>query len=292
MVMLRSVGGGSAADLDTRALTTEDDLVDLDGLSSAHDSERSPATEGLLSQTADPERSEAHAAALGDDRKDELGRPGAQSARRPALVTARLPRRARAIARREGSANRRRSRAVALRQSLRPSRAAAVVALALTLAAGATAAISYLGSTGSPARPHIEAASITGDAPQRARQVSELRASSRQLARVQHATRTPRRQARRVSRRHGHHAGAPTKRTSRTPRTANAHVPNSHGTTGSTSLSAEGTRSYSSHTSTPVSSAEQTRTESAPASTQTATQPPGPSGPGGAVGSNCNPKCS
>jgi hypothetical protein len=40
-----------------------------------------------------------------------------------------------------------------------------------------------------------------------------------------------------------------------------------------------------------VSNAEPARTASAPASTQTATQPPGPSGPGGAVGSNCNPKC-
>jgi hypothetical protein len=171
----------------------------------------------------------------------------------------------------------------------RTRRAMGAAALVLALAGGATAAISDLGSTSSPRRPHVAASPITGNAPLAMEHASALRASSIRLAQVQHVRRSSHRQARPTTRAHAHRPGRPT--TKRANRPSSGHAATSHSTWSSASLPAQGASSSSSHTSTSVSSPEPAKTASAPASTRTATQPAGPSGPGGAVGSNCNPKC-
>jgi hypothetical protein len=109
---LRSVGGGGEADLDMRAITTEDDIVDLDELYAAKEAERPARYASDQHQTDEPPalaptstitRAGPRRSGLGQETDEEFDRWAAQSARRPDVAassssppgTARLPRIAR-----------------------------------------------------------------------------------------------------------------------------------------------------------------------------------------------------
>jgi hypothetical protein len=97
--VLRTVKGGSAADLDTRALTTDDDLIDLDELYPSGDddsrsdretaeTERSPVLEGRTeTQQRENVTPTPHTAAGGAEKREAVNGAGGDSATRTALVT-------------------------------------------------------------------------------------------------------------------------------------------------------------------------------------------------------------
>jgi hypothetical protein len=97
-------------------------------------------------------------------------------------------------------------------------------------------------------------------------------------------------QTHRRSRRNTRHPGRP----GRSHRAVSSSTPVATSASGSSASSGSptGTSSYSSSSSSPAYSSQPAASESAPAPTKSAPPPPGPSGLGGAVGNNCNPKCS
>ena len=97
--MLRTVKGGSAANLDSRALTTDDDLIDLDELYPSGDDhsrsdhetagiEHSPVLEGRTeTQQRENGTPTPHTAAGGAEKREAVNGASVDSAPRTALVT-------------------------------------------------------------------------------------------------------------------------------------------------------------------------------------------------------------
>jgi hypothetical protein len=203
---LRSVGGGGEADLDMRAITTEDDIVDLDELYAAEQAEKPTATRYASDQhqsheppapapTSTITRPEPRRGGLGQETDEEFDRWAAQSARRPDVAassptppgTARLPRIARtrrahppspvdSSGHSDGASLR-----SAAHRALRPHlpsqklvRAGSVAALGLCLIAVAAVAINTSTSSTPGARPQPQAHTFDANASNAALQKLKL----------------------------------------------------------------------------------------------------------------------
>ena len=194
--MLRTVKGGSAADLDSRALTTDDDLIDLDELYPSSDNpsrsaedtsetERPPGLDGRTEiQPPGYETPTSHTTACEAAKRKEANGAAAEDARRTPLVATTLtePKSTQAASSRPTTTprllptepTRKTARRVTQRPSLTrtivrrlpgPGRALGVATLALVVAGVAATAIAEL-LTGSPAGHHPpNAASPVANAP-------------------------------------------------------------------------------------------------------------------------------
>ena len=103
----------------------------------------------------------------------------------------------------------------------------------------------------------------------------------RHTVRTRHRTRGRTRQSSRRAAINRRHSTAPVATPTTTPSSS-----------GSSSVSPASTSSYASSSSSPAYSSQPATSESAPTAAKSVPLPAGPLGPGGTVGTNCNPKCS
>ena len=211
--MLRTVKGGSAADLDSRALTTDDDLIDLDELYPSGDDhsrsdhetaeiEHSPVLEGRTeAQQRENGTPTPHTAAGGAEKREAVNGASADSAPRTALVTTtvteakstspqRASNRPTAAPRLLPSGpTRKTARRVAERPSLTrtfgrmlpaPGRALGAAVLALVVAGVAATVITELLPGSPPGHPQPNGASSVGHAPRVGSSTSQIDVSDAQ----------------------------------------------------------------------------------------------------------------
>lgn len=310
---LRTVGSGSEADLDMRAITDEHDIVDLDELTVASDHDTKPRGQEALTPGGDTVPSLAGTDSDEDfDRWATTRRPHIASSAYPSPPgTARLPAelpppRAKKPNSRSapklgselapssaGTASARgghaRNAVAALRVPRHePRRAAALAVLALAVVGAAVVAINAADS--SPSRPSAHRYPPTRP------DTSASKAQASKLT-LEHPRTAARSNASHQSARRSDHPRASTHRL-QVHRVVTGPRPTNHSaaTTSPVSATASGAGSTSD------TSGQQTATQQPPAQQpssnqpaavhyQAAPQPAGPSGLGSQVGSNCNPKC-
>lgn len=211
--MLRTVKGGSAADLDSRALTTDDDLIDLDELYPSGDDhsrsdhetagiEHSPVLEGRTeTQQRENGTPTPHTAAGGAEKREAVNGASVDSAPRTALVTTTVTdakttspqpasNRPTAAPRLLPSGpTRKTARRVAERPSLTrtfgrmlpaPGRALGAAVLALVVAGVAATVITELLPGSPPGHPQPKRASSVGHAPRLGSSTSQIDVSDAQ----------------------------------------------------------------------------------------------------------------
>ena len=211
--MLRTVKGGSAADLDSRALTTDDDLIDLDELYPSGDDhsrsdhetaeiEHSPVLEGRTeTQQRENGTPTPHTAAGGAEKREAVNGASADSAPRTALVTTTVTE-AKSTSPQPASnrptaaprllpsgPTRKTARRVAERPSLTrtfgrmlpaPGRALGAAVLALVVAGVAATVITELLPGSPPGHPQPKRASSVGHAPRLGSSTSQIDVSDAQ----------------------------------------------------------------------------------------------------------------
>ena len=211
--MLRTVKGGSAADLDSRALTTDDDLIDLDELYPSGDDhsrsdhetagiEHSPVLEGRTeTQQRENGTPTPHTAAGGAEKREAVNGASVDSAPRTALVTTTVtdakstspqPANSRPTAAPRllpSGPTRKTARRVAERPSLTrtfgrmlpaPGRALGAAVLALVVAGVAVTVITELLPGSPPGHPQPKRASSVGTAPRLGSSTSQIDVSDAQ----------------------------------------------------------------------------------------------------------------